>query len=163
MRFIMFGFFVCGYFHVSHCSSTCYIWVGDMAREGLAFFCNTCMYGRSSRTFVLVALSHLRKSKSNCVFTSIMVDCSSVELRDNFQHTNRATYLVLPAALASLCNTTPSTQTTMLGASSAYAAQSTSTTSIVIRILKNHPNTLPTSDVPGNTSLHLAASWGRLA
>jgi len=29
---------------------------------------------------------------------------------------------------------------------------------IVVRILKNHPNALPTPDVPGNTSPHLAAS-----
>jgi ankyrin repeat protein len=34
---------------------------------------------------------------------------------------------------------------------------------IVMRILKNHPNALPTPDISGNTSLHLAASWGRLS
>jgi len=34
---------------------------------------------------------------------------------------------------------------------------------IVVRILKNHPNALPTPDISGNTSLHLAASWGRLS
>ena len=45
----------------------------------------------------------------------------------------------------------------MLAAASA-SAQSTPVTSVVIRILKNHPNALPTPDVPGNMSLHLAAS-----